>query len=63
VLRFLDVCLGLSDRMKTSDIPALTASARFRVHNAELLSVGTPPDNDRSSRYASPVTHDFETTD
>jgi hypothetical protein len=51
VLRSLDVRLGPPARMKASDIPT-SAPARFRVHNAELLSVGIPPDHDRSSRYA-----------
>ena len=52
VLRALDVRLGPPAGMKTSDIPAWTAPARFRVHTAERLSVGIPPDHDRSSRYA-----------
>ena len=52
MLRSLDVRLGPPAGMKASDIPAWTAPARFRVHNAELLSVGIPPDHDRSSRYA-----------
>ena len=49
-MRSLDVRLGRLARMKTSDIPAWTAPTRFRGHNAELWSVGNPPDHDRSSR-------------